>query len=324
MKVVEIKETGGPEVMQLVEVETPEPGPKQVRVKVDACGLNYSDVMIRRGAYVEQMELPYRMGREFCGTIDAVGSEVAAYEAGQQVVGSTPGGAMGEYVVAPAAGLVPLPPGMAPEEGAAFLIQGITAMHCLDDCVQVKSGEKALVHAAAGGVGTMAVQIAVARGAKVIGTASTEEKCGVIRNLGGEAVRYTEGDWVAEVLRITDGKGADVILESVGGDVFWRSYREALAIFGRMVTFGVASGEIVSLTNRDVLVSNRSLVGYYLGSFFPHHLDRIATATAKLMALYQEGKIRPVVQQTYSLDQFADAMAALEGRKSIGKVIVKP
>ena len=140
----------------------------------------------------------------------------------------------------------------------------------------------------------MAVQVARARGARVIGTASSAEKCRVIADLGATAIDYTKGDWVKEVLAATGGRGADLILESVGGEVFLRSFREALARFGRMVVFGAASREIVPIDNREILGSNRTLTGYYLGDYFPAHLDRIITATMKLVGLMQEGKVKPI------------------------------
>lgn len=324
MKAVEITQTGGPEVMQLVDVDLPEPAARQVRIKVEACGLNYSDIMIRRGLYVEKMPLPYRMGREFCGTIDTLGPDVSGYQLGQRVVGTAPGGALAEYVVAPAAGLMPLPEGLSPAEGAAFLIQGITAMHCLEDCARLRSGETVLVHAAAGGVGTLAVQIAKAKGAKVFGTASSDAKCETIQSLGATAINYASGDWVDTLRQATDGNGADVILESVGGDVFHRSYHEALATFGRMVVYGIAGGEIVRVDNREILMSNKSLIGYYLGTYFPKYLDRVVAATAKLMTMMAEGHVKPIVGQTFTLSQAADAFEHLETRKSIGKVVVTP
>lgn len=324
MKAIRIEQHGGPEQMQLVDVPTPEPGPGKVRVRVQACGLNYSDVMIRSGTYLDAVKLPYLMGREFCGVVDQVGPGVTAWQPGQRVVGTAPGGALAEYAVIAAAALVPCPEELSPAEGAAFLIQGLTAWHCLHDCARLQPGETALIHAAAGGVGTLAVQIALAHGARVIGTASNDKKCQAIRDLGATAVDYSQGDWVAEVKSLTDGRGPAVILEAVGGETFRRSFLESLAIFGRMVVFGVASGEIVPLTNVEILGSNKSLSGYYLGSYFPAHIDRVATATMQLVQLIRTGKLRPVVGQRFPLTQAAAAFACLEGRQSVGKVVVEP
>lgn len=324
MKHVQILNHGGPEVMQVAEADEPKASAGKVRVRVEACGLNYSDIMIREGTYIDEMRLPYTLGREFCGVIDQVGEGVAGYSVGQRVIGSVPGGALAEYLVTPTPGLIPCPEGLSPEQGAAFLIQGITAMHCLDDCGRLQSGETVLIHAAAGGVGTLGVQIALARGAKVFGTASSDEKCKVITELGGQAINYKDNDWVSELRTKTNGRGADLILESVGGDVFRRSFKDALAPFGRLVVYGLAGGEAASLTNVEILESNRSVIGYYLGSFFPDHMDRIVSAIQRLMELLGAGKLKPLVGKTFSLDETVDAFNYIQSRQSFGKVVVKP
>jgi len=324
MKALRIEKHGGPEVMQIVDVPVPEPGPGEARIRVEACGLNYSDIMIREGQYIDATPLPTFLGREFCGTIDKTGPGVSGWEKGQRVVGGAMGGAMAEYLVTAPDGLIPCPEGLSPEEGAAILVAGVTAIHCLDDCGRLQAGETVLVHAAAGGVGTLAVQIARARGARVIGTASSAEKCRAVADLGATAIDYTKGDWVKEVLAATGGRGADLILESVGGEIYLRSFREALARFGRMVVFGVASREVVPIDNREILSSNRTLTGYYLGDYFPAHLDRIVMATMKLVGLMQEGKVRPIVGKVFPLAQAADAFSHMQQRRNIGKVILTP
>ncbi len=176
MKALRIDRFGGPEVMKLVNVPVPEPAAGEVRIKVEACGLNYSDIMIREGTYVDTPSLPYFAGREFCGTVEKVGPGLAGWSAGQRVVGVAQSGAMAEYVVATSDGLIPCPERLTPAQGAAILLAGITAVHCLEDRGRLVPGECVLIHAAAGGVGTLAVQIAKATGALVIGTASNAEK----------------------------------------------------------------------------------------------------------------------------------------------------
>ena len=324
MKALRIDKHGGPEVMHVVDVPLPEPGQGELRVKVEVCGLNYSDIMIREGRYVDRMPMPYLMGREFCGTIDKLGPGVQTWITGQRVVGTAAGGAMAEYAVANAAGLYPCPDRLTPPQAVAILIQGITAMHSVDDCAGLKSGETMLVHAAAGGVGTLAIQIGLAKNAKVIGTASSDEKCKLIRDLGATAVNYMQGDWVKEVRALTGGKGADVILESVGGDVFIRSFKEALADFGRMVVYGVAGGQVVTLDNREILVSNKTVIGYYLGSYFPKYVGRVLAASQKLAALIMAGKLKPIIGQTFPLDKAIDAFNHMQNRQSIGKVVIVP
>jgi len=324
MKALQMEKFGGAEVMNIVDVPMPEPRAGRVRVKVEAAGLNYSDIMIREGFYIDNVPLPYLMGREFCGIIDAVGPEVAGLEVGQRVIASSPGGAMAEYVVVSAGSLLPCPEELSAAEGAGILISGITAVHCIEDCARLQSGESILIHAAAGGVGTIAVQIAKNMGARVIGTASSAEKCRLISDLGALAIDYTKGDWVKEVQSATDGKGADVILESVGGEIFTRSYKEALAIFGRMVVFGMASREVATIENRQILESNRTLTGYYLGAFIPKHIGHVASAANRLVTMIRNKTIKPVLGKTFPLEKAADAFNLMQRRESIGKVIIAP
>ncbi|MEE9274263.1 MAG: zinc-binding dehydrogenase [bacterium] len=325
MKAIQIEKHGGPEVMETVDLPVPEPGEGEVRVKVEAVGLNFSDIMIREGRYVDEMPLPFVLGREFCGSIDAVGPGAGELAPGQRVIGGNPmGGALAEFLVAKAARLSPIPEGFTPVEGAALRTQGLTAMMIMDNAVKVQPGETVLVHAAAGGVGGLAVQIALARGARVIGTTSSEAKCRMVAKLGAEAVNYTEGDWVKEVLALTDGKGADIILESIGGEILLRSYNEALAIFGRLVIYGAASGDIVQFDNREILASNRTLMGFYLSRHFPDHLDRIGEAIGKLLAMIRAGTLKLTIDQTFPLERAADAFNHIQTRKNTGKVVVIP
>jgi NADPH2:quinone reductase len=324
MRALRIEKAGGPEVMQIVDVPVPEPGKGRVRVKVEACGLNYSDIMIREGQYIDATTFPYFLGREFCGTVDKIGEGVQGWSIGQSVVGSAMSGAMSEYVIVQPQTLIPCPEGLTPVQGAALLVAGITAMHCLEDCARLQAGETVLIHAAAGGVGSLAIQIARNIGAMVMGTASTPEKCALITDLGATAIDYTRGDWVKEVRSVTDGKGADVILDSVGGEVFSKSFREALAPFGRLVVLGVASRDIVEISNREILESNRTITGYYLGAYFPEYLGRVVTATMRLVSLIQEGKIKPIVGKTFPLERAAEAFNHMQMRQNVGKVIIVP
>lgn len=325
MKALQIEAHGGPEVMRLAEVSVPEPGPDEVRVKMEACGLNYSDIMAREGRYLRETSLPHILGHEFCGIIEKLGRSVEGWNVGQRVVATTQsGGGLAEYVVAHAANLMLCPEGLAPPQGAALLVQGLTSVMMIDNAARVEAGETVVVHAAAGGVGTLAVQIARARGARVIGTASSDVKCRLIEELGAVAINYTETDWVQEVLALTDGKGAEVILESVGGEVLARSYREALADFGRLVVYGVASGDIVNFDNYEILASNKSLVGFWLGPHLANHHERVAAAKKRLVEMVRGGEIRLIVGETFPLERVADAFEHLQGRKSMGKVVVTP
>lgn len=324
MKAARITKHGGPEAIEIVELPMPEPAPNQVRLRVEAGGLNYSDLMICRGSYLDAVTLPYVLGREACGTIDALGSDVSGLDVGQRVVTFSAGGAFAEYMVVPAASLLPCPEGLTPQQGAAILVQGITAVHCLHDLANVQAGEVVLVHAAAGGVGTLALQVAAAAGAKVFGTASTEAKCEVIRSLGATAINYASGDWVAAFREANSGRGANVILECVGGDVFRRSFFDALSPFGRMAVYGNASGEDVSISNREIMGSNKILLGYFLGSYMPRHADKVIGAAFRLNQLIVQGKVRPITGDCFPLTRIRDAFELMSSRGSIGKVVIEP
>ncbi len=324
MKAIRMERTGGPEVMRLVEAPVPEPGPGEVRVKVEAVGLNHSDILLREGRYMSETPLPFILGREFCGVIDKPGAGADGWRVGQRVFGrNTGGGALAEYVVTRPI-LDALPEGFTPAQGAAIRVQGRTAMLLIDHVARVQPGETVLVHAAAGGIGTLLVQIARARGARVIGTASSEEKCRAIAGLGGEPVNYARGDWVKEVLGLTEGKGADVILESVGGEVLARSFREALAVFGRLAVFGAASGGTAQFSSREILASNRSLLGYWITPYFDRHGDLIAAAIQNLIEMIRAGEVKLIIEKIFPLEEAAEAFACMEQRRSIGKIIITP
>jgi NADPH2:quinone reductase len=325
MKALEIHDFGGPEVMQIVDVPKPELTRGSVLVRVEAAGLNYSDIMIRHNQYLDKVKLPYQMGREYAGIIEAVDEDAQGFEVGQRVVGSCRGGAMAEYVVVPSAGLFSCPDGITPEQAVAMLVQGITAVHCLDDAARVQEGETVLIHAAAGGVGTLAVQLAVIRGAKVIGTASNDEKCELIAELGGTPINYKDTDWVRELHQLTNGRGADVILESVGGDIFLKSFREALAPMGRLVVFGAASGEVAKLANVEILGSGKAVIGYFLPRYFVRsHVHRIQEAAVELVQLIREERLRVIIGKSFALDDAVEAFNFMESRQSMGKVIINP
>ncbi|MDP6366431.1 MAG: NADPH:quinone oxidoreductase family protein [Nitrospinota bacterium] len=323
MMALMIEEHGGPEVMRIAEVPVPEPGLGEVLVRMEACGLNFSDIMAREGRYLRETQLPHILGHEFCGIVDKLGPDCGGWSEGERVIGtSQAGGSLADFIAAPAAKLSACPEGLSPPEGAALLVQGLTAVHLIDKAARVQPGETVLVHAAAGGVGSLAVQVARVRGARVIGTSSSDRKRRFIEELGGTAIDYTRGDWVEEVLSLTEGRGAEVILESVGGDVLDRSYREVLADFGRLVVYGVASGDVVNFNNYDILASNKSLIGYWLGPHLAGYPDLVRAAQENLVAMVGSGDIRLIVGETFPLERAAEAFAHLQGRKSVGKVVV--
>lgn len=332
MKAVKIEQLGGPEVMQIVDIPMPEIRPHQMLIRVEAVGLNYSDIMIREGKYLDPTRLPYVLGRECAGVIEQVGAEVSGFTVGQRVFAVLSGGALAEYAVVNPLGAFPLPDGMTPELAVTLIVQGVTALHCLETYGRLAAGETVLIHAAAGGVGTLALQIARARSAEggapiqVIGTASSDEKCDLIRGFGAQAVRYDDGhDWVAAVREITGGRGADLILESVGGEVFLRSFREALADWGRLVVFGAASGQVVKLTNVELLASNKIILGYYLGGrYFMHNPQPMMEASLRLLALVLGGQVQPVIGRRFPLDEAVAAFNHMQNRESVGKIVINP
>ncbi|PSQ34928.1 NADPH:quinone reductase, partial [Halobacteriales archaeon QS_9_70_65] len=238
-RAVEVTEFGDAGTMTVREVEPPEPEAGEVRIEVRAAGINFADIMQRRGHYHGGPEPPYRPGMEVAGVIDAVGEGVDR-ETGEAVVSLVDGGGYAGYAVADARGLLEIPGEMGFEAAAGFPVQWLTAHNCLFEWGDVEAGETVLVHAAAGGVGSAAVQLADEAGAEVIGTASTDEKLATASDLGMDhGIRYTETDFVDRVEEFTDGEGVDLVLDGIGGETTDRSL-DALRSFGRMVSFGAA------------------------------------------------------------------------------------
>src|SRR5690348_12942591 len=264
MKAIRIHETGGPEVMHLEDVEIPTPEQGQVLIKVAAAGINYADLAQRRGAYLTRTRTPMTLGFEVAGTIEALGSETSAPPVGTRVIAFVEGG-YAEYAIAAASTIVPIPENLDFTHAAAFAVQGLTAYQTLRESGRLQPGESVLVQAAAGGVGTLAVQLARLMGAgKIIGTASNEHKLALIRRLGADvAINYTQDDWVEQVQRATDGRGVDVILEVVGGTIAEQSL-QCLAPFGRMVIIGAAGGQRPQFSGVQLMYKNLSVVGYWL------------------------------------------------------------
>jgi NADPH:quinone reductase len=321
MRAIRIHETGGPEVMHLEEVETPTPGQGEVLIKIAAAGINYADLAQRQGAYLTRTRTPMILGFEAAGTVAALGPGVTKPPVGTRVSAFV-SGAYAEYAVASASSLIPIPEGLDFAHAAAFPVQGLTAYQILHDSGRLQEGESVLVHAAAGGVGTLAVQIARLLGAaKVIGTASNEQKHDLVRSLGADAaIDYTQEDWVEQVKQATDGNGVDVILEMVGGKIAEQSLT-CLAPFGRMVIFGAASGKSIQFTGTQLMYKNLSVTGYWLSSFM-NYPERIATAMVGLMQFMAQGKLQIIVGQTFPLAEAAAAHQAIANRTTTGKVVL--
>lgn len=326
MQAWRVHELGNPlDVMTLEEVEPPVAGPGEALVDVRAAALNFFDILLCQGTYQEKPPLPFTPGAEVAGVVTAVGGGVEL-QAGQRVLAMPPlpRGGLAQRVVAPAAGILPIPDAMPFEAAAAHFIVYQTAYFALHRRAQLQPGEVVLVHAAAGGVGSATIQLAVAAGARVIATAGGAEKVEVCRRLGAEeAIDYRADDFVERVKALTAGRGADVIVDPVGGDVFDRS-RRCIAFEGRLVVVGFASGSIGAAPANHTLVKNYSIVGLHWGLYRTMAPHLIVETHAELMRLYEAGRIDPPI---YRVVPFAEVPAALDligSRATWGKLVTKP
>jgi NADPH2:quinone reductase len=324
MKAIWVGEFGEADVLQYVDVERPEPGEGEVLIEVRSAGVNYADTMRRRNQYVESQDLPFTPGSEAAGTVAEVGEGVDDVSVGDRVVTLLGTGGYAEYAVAPARGLIPLPEGLDFDRAAAIPLQGLTAYHCIKTSGALKDGESVLVHAAAGGVGTLSVQVAKLLGAgTVIATASSEEKLDLARSLGADVlIDYTEEDWPEQVREATEGKGADIILEMVGADFPEKNLR-CLNVFGRMVVFGAASRERGTIVPATLMKRCHAVVGFYLPQIM-RRPDLFVPSLKEILAWISSGDLQLTIGGTYPLEQAAEAHTDLEGRRTKGKLLLNP
>ncbi len=324
MLAIEVTEFGDDSVLEEVERERPEPGPGEVLLDVEAVGVNFADVMQRRGHYHGGPEPPYVPGMEAAGTVEATGAGVEDREVGDRVVAMLDGGAYAEYATAPAQALFDVPESISFAEAAGFPVQFLTAYLCLHDWGELDEDDDVLVQAAAGGVGTAATQLASHHGAEVYGTASTSEKLALAERLGCDhPINYTETDFAEETDGLTDGDGLDLILDGVGGDTFRESV-DALAPFGTIVAYGAASGEPGTVDTATLLFGNKSVEGFHLGRTMELDPERVFAAVPELSAMLASGDLEVVVGQTFALADAVDAHRALENRETTGKVVLEP
>lgn len=322
MQAIEITEFGDSGVIESTERDVPEPDAGEVRIAVEAVGVNFADIMQRRGHYVGGPEPPYVPGMEVAGTVDAVGEGVDR-EVGERVVAMTDEG-YAEYATANAAGLFDVPESMNFPEAAGFPVQFLTAHNTLFEWGGLEEGERVLIHAAAGGVGTAATQLASEAGAEVFGTASTEKKLGLAEHLGlDHPIDYTETDFAEEVNEQTDGEGVDLVLDGIGGDTTTESL-DCLTHFGRMVSYGAASGEPGYPDTSTLLFNNYTVHGYHLGQSMQRAPERVLDAVPHLTDLLMSGDLEVIVGETFPLAEAADAHEYIENRQSSGKVVLKP
>ena len=319
-------ELGAPEdVLRLEEVDTPVPGPGQVRVKVAACGLNFPDVLVLAGQYQEKPPLPMTPGMEVGGVIDAVGVGVAL-AVGTRVLTlpGMPNGGLAEYVVTHERAAHAIPDSMSFEEAAALWVTYQTGHVALHRRANLQAGETVLVHAAAGGVGTAAVQLAKAAGATVIATAGGPDKVKVALDQGADVgIDYKAEDFVEVVTEVTGGKGADVIYDPVGGDIFDRS-RKVIAWEGRLLVIGFTSGRIPEAPANHILLKNYAIVGVHWARYNLMNPPLVEEVTADLFSLFEDGKIKPMIGRRVAMEDAPAALRSLADRGTVGKVVVCP
>jgi NADPH2:quinone reductase len=322
MKAIRVHAPGGPEVLKYEDVPQPVPGPLETLVKIDAAGVNYIDINQRTGRY--PVPPPYTIGQEGAGTVAAVGAEVHNVHPGDRVAYIGILGGYAEYATVPAERLVALPDGVSTKNGAAAMLQGMTAHYLACTTYPLKPGDTCLIHAAAGGVGLLLCQIAKLRGARVFGTVSTEDKARLALEAGAdEVIRYTECDFEAEVKRLTGGAGVQVVYDSVGRTTFEKGL-SSLARRGMMVLYGQSSGA-VDLLDPQVLSQKGSL--FLTRPTLAHYVATrpdLEMRAGEVLGWIREGLIKVRIGKEFSLADAAEAHRQLEGRHTMGKVLLIP
>lgn len=322
MHAIVVEQTGGPEVLTYRQTDTPEPGPGEARVRIEAAGVNFIDVYHRTGLYPRT--LPFTPGSEAAGVVDAVGPDVTEVAVGDRVAYAMQPGAYAEYAVVPAERLVKIPAGVTAEQAAAVMLQGMTAHYLVTGSYRVREGDTVLVHAAAGGTGLLLVQLARRAGARVIGTVSTAEKEQLAREAGAdEVIRYTEHDFEAETRRLTDGRGVQAVYDSVGRTTFLRSLR-SLAPRGTLVLFGQSSGPVEPfdpqlLARHGSLFLTRPSLAHYTAT-----REELLWRAGEVLDAVAAGTLRLRIDRALPLSAAAEAHRALEGRQTTGKLLLIP
>jgi NADPH2:quinone reductase len=321
MKAIRVHELGGPEVLRYEEVPLPEPQAGQALIKIEAIGLNYIDCNFRIGAY--KTALPFIPGMEAAGTVEATGPGVADIRVGDRVVYAPHMGAYAEYAVVPAERLVPIPKDMDARTAAAALLQGMTAHYLATRTYPLKRGDTTLVHAAAGGVGSLLIQIARMRGARVFGTVSTHEKAQVARAAGAdEVILYADQDFAAEVMRLTNAMGVNVVYDSVGKTTFDQSLK-CLAVRGVLALFGQSSGPVPPVDPLRLWKNSVYLTRPALADYVGTRADLLERA-GDVLGWVMSGKLQVRISQILPLQKAVEAHRLLQARKTTGKVLLVP
>lgn len=322
MQAIRVHQFGGPEVLKLDEIPLPQPGPGEARVKLQAIGVNFIDIYQRTGAY--KGALPLALGQEAAGVVDAIGAGVTEVKAGDRVAYASVLGSYAEYAIVPAARLVPVPEKITAEQAAAVMLQGMTAHYLTNSTFPLHSGNTALVHAAAGGLGLLVVQIARRMGAHVIGTVSTEEKAQLAKEAGAEhTILYTQQDFEAETKRLTGGKGVDVVYDSVGKTTFDKGLN-CLRPRGYMVLCGQSSGAVAPLdpqvlNAKGSLFLTRPTLGHYIAT-----REELLWRAGDLFKWMLAGELKVRVDKTFPLANVGQAHEYLASRQSKGKLVLIP
>ena len=322
MKAIQIQEIGGPEVLQLVDLPIPVPGPGQVLIRVEAAGLNFIEIYFRKGQY--KASLPLVPGSEAAGTVEELGPGVQGFAAGELVVSTSVMGSYAEYAVVPAAQLVKVPAGLCPEKAAAAMLQGMTAHYLAYSTYPLKAGETALIHAGAGGVGLLLTQMAKRIGVRVITTVSTPAKADLSREAGAdEVILYNEQDFEAEVKKLTDGKGVDVVYDSVGKTTFEKSLN-CLRPRGMLALFGGSSGAVppfdpIQLSSKGSLYLTRPTLWHYIATRV-----ELEQRAGEVLGWAASGKLKLRTEHIYPLQEAGQAQTDMESRKTTGKILLEP
>jgi NADPH2:quinone reductase len=322
MKAIQVSQTGGPEVLKLVDLPIPQPKPNEAVLQIEAAGVNFIDVYFREGRY--PAPLPFVNGQEGAGIIVAIGAEVSTLKAGDRVAYTGAMGSYAEYAAVPADRLVKIPDELDFTQAAAAMLQGMTAHYLCHSTYPVQSGETVLVHAAAGGVGLLLVQMCKSIGARVIGTVGSEEKAKLARDAGAdEVIIYSEQDFETETKRLTDNQGVHVVYDGVGKDTFVKGLH-VLRPRGCMVIFGGASGavppfDLLELTKHGSLYVTRPSLQHYIAT-----REELEQRSGDVLGMIQAGKLKMRIHQTYPLAEAETAHRDLESRKTTGKLLLIP
>jgi NADPH2:quinone reductase len=322
MKAIQVSQTGGPEVLSLVDVPSPTPKPNEALVEIKAAGVNFIDVYFREGRY--PAPLPFINGQEGAGVVKEVGAEVSEVKVGDRVAYTGALGSYAEVAAVPAARLIKIPGDLTFEQASAAMLQGMTAHYLVNSTYKLQKGETALIHAAAGGVGNLLVQMAKKIGARVIATAGTDEKAQLARDAGAdECIVYTREDFETTTKKLTEGKGVHVVYDGVGKATFDRDL-EVLRLRGHLVLFGGSSGavpplDLIKLSQKGSLYITRPTLLHYTAT-----REELEWRAGDVLGMIARGELKLRIHKTYPLSEAVQAHQDLEGRKTTGKLLLVP